>query len=174
MESLAWLSRSLLLKVCSMATRSIEPWTPTPDPTVLTTEALLREIGILKELLQSQISSANNIYNEKFINLNIRFSELERLRMQTAQTNNDAIAAALLAQKESTSKTEASFTKQIDQLQVLINAISRATDEKIDDVKTRLDLNEGKSKGFGEGWGFLVGVIGIATGILVAASHYIR
>ena len=149
-------------------------WSPRPDPTLLTTAALLRETILLKELLQSHIDAAIDVSNEKFSNISIRFSELDKLRHQTAVTNSEAIAAALNAQKESTNKTELAFTKQIDQMQVLINAISRATDEKIDDVKTRLDLNEGKSKGFGEGWGIIVGIVGLISGLMVALSHYIK
>ena len=151
-----------------------EGWKPVPDPTVLTTAALLREIASLKELLQLQITALTSVNNEKFSNIDTRFADLDRLRTQTAITNRDAIDAALQAQKESTAKTEAAFTKQIDQIQVLISAISRAADEKVDDVKTRIDLSEGRSKGFGEGWGILVGAVGLVASVLVALSHYIK
>lgn len=58
---------------------------PIPDPTVLTTEALLREIGHLKEL-----------HGEKFTGL------------------DRALVAALAAVKEENHKTEVMFAKQIE------------------------------------------------------------
>ncbi len=151
-----------------------DSWRPVPDPTVLTTAALLREIAALKELLELHINSLTDIVNQKFDNIDTRFQDLDKLRSQTATNNKEALDAALTAQRDSATKTEAAFTKQIDQLQVIVNTISRASDEKVDDLKTRLDLNEGKSKGLGEGWGILIGAIGIATAVLIAASHYIK
>ena len=148
-------------------------WRPVPDPTVLTTQALLREIAALKELLVQSIQDAKVVRDEKFHNVDIRFIEMEKLRVQNVNSNNDAIAAALQAQKDSSAKTELVFTKQIDQLQILINTISRSTDEKIDDIKTRLDLGEGKGRGFSESWGIILAFGSLATAVLITIAHYL-
>ena len=71
-------------------------------------------------------------------------------------------------------KSESAFTKQIDQMQMIVNSIAKATDEKIDDLRTRLTMGEGKSKGMGESWGVIVAAGGLATGILIAVASYIR
>jgi hypothetical protein len=58
---------------------------PRPDPTLLTTEQLNREIGHLKELL------------------NLRFELIERQRLESKDDNQKALDAALTAAKDSVS-----------------------------------------------------------------------
>ena len=174
-------------------------WRPVPDPTVLTTELTLRETHNVKELLQGEIHSLDGaverirvrldsrhaeiregmqtlqaFFDEKFESISIQFEERDKRQDQNSTADRTAIAAALQAQKESMGKTEASFTKQLDSIQMVMNSIARASDEKIDDLKTRLTMIEGKSKGIGEGWGIIVAAGGLATGILIAVAAFIR
>jgi len=143
-----------------------------PDPSSLTTQQLWREIGALKELVffriaaieasitiahddlvrvptdvQKQVGNLKELVEEKFHNIEKRFDE-----------NAIAVAAALQAQKElvtqqnisaalSAAKQEASFSKQIDALGLLIETKAKASDDKIDDVKERMTRLEGKGEG---------------------------
>jgi hypothetical protein len=56
---------------------------PVPDPTLLTTEALLREISHLEKLI------------------NLRFELIERQRLESKEDNQKALDAALLTAKDS-------------------------------------------------------------------------
>lgn len=176
---------------------------PVPDPTVLTTAALIREIESLRErmthdntflreliearlngsdkaveLLRSMtdrtpasitaaISQLQALHDEKFHSIealvdtrfdgiDTQFLERDKRTEQLSLADKTAIAAALQAQKEAAgaqnesnttanNKMEASFAKLIDQTQTLLQAVTRNTDDKINDIKSRLDKGEGKS-----------------------------
>jgi hypothetical protein len=178
-------------------TKNTSGWTPVPDPTVLTTELMLREVANLKELLQTQINVLKQedirvweelstrqpairaeverlhaLFDERFHSISTQFTERDKRQDQIQIAEKTAISAALQAQKESMEKTEAGFTKQIDSLHTVIDTAGKSTDGKIDDLKTRLTTIEGKSKGLGEGWGVIVAAGGLATGILFAISGF--
>lgn len=168
--------------------------TPRPDPTVLTTKQLLREIANTKEILETKLQgfqdiietrldgmdkaiellqTANDkiplhvdevvenlqrIHEEKFRSIEVQFAERDTRTEQTTQSSKVAVDAALQAAKEavgeqnksnalSISKSEAAFTKQIDQIGTLIQTTNAATNDKIDDIKTRLTTIEGKTLG---------------------------
>jgi hypothetical protein len=167
---------------------------PIPDPTILTTQQLLREIASVREilesrlngmdraidLLQSQVDKSPSIgemyakHEEKFHSIQTQFSERDTRTDQTSKDSKVAVDAALQAAKEAVgeqnkssalaiAKSEASTTKQIDQISVIINSLAKGMDDKIDDIKTRITSMEGHTRGIGDGWGYLVGVIGILS-----------
>jgi hypothetical protein len=120
---------------------------PDPDPTLLTTQALLREIASIKELFDARLKSIDEKVahlkelEQKDINMiEIQFRERDTRTEQTAKGNKEAIDAAFAAAKEGVGKQEVLFTKQID-----------AMNDKIEDVKTRFIANEGHSIGRTEG-----------------------
>lgn len=172
---------------------------PVPDPTLLTTELTLREVANLKELLQSQTNGLQhevtriygvldtrhaairdeadrlqNLFEERFKSIDLQFGDRDKAVGAALQAQKEAAAAQNTANLAAALKSESAFTKQIDQMQMIINAIAKATDEKIDDLKTRLTLGEGTRKGIGEGWGIIVAAGGLATGILIAVAAYIK
>lgn len=102
---------------------------PDPDPTLLTTENLRREIGNLKELIDIQLesndkaiqlvqvatdSAVGNLHkliianletlekvtSQRFDNISVQFAERDKRIEQLAIADKTAIAAALQAQKE--------------------------------------------------------------------------
>jgi hypothetical protein len=111
--------------------------TPTPDPTVLTTEALLREIAALRTLIDQRISSTEQLFetkillgreggmalkellsnqiNEKFASVDTQFQLVERQRVEQKQDTKAAVDAALAAAKEAvkeqTTASDRSITK---------------------------------------------------------------
>lgn len=105
--------------------------TPIPDPTVLTTQALYREVGALKELLESRVQGLDRLFEEKF-------EALERSRVEQKKDTQTAIDAALLAQKEAVAKSETATGKQLEQQQTAsITAIGDLR-RSIDDLKERI------------------------------------
>ncbi len=165
---------------------------PVPDPTILTTQALLREIESLSErmahddnnmlqLIQSKLdgviiridgndtavrllrdgndkvplaitSAVENLkmlHDEKFLSVETKFEERDKRADQTSRDSKVAVDAALKAQQEAfseqnkssalaISKSEASTTKQIDQIGSNIALLAKAIDDKVADIKDRL------------------------------------
>lgn len=171
---------------------------PVPDPTVLTSQALQREVAGLKELFETRLDamdkaitllqsradqspsidvvsesviSLRKLFIEKFRRVDTQISERDTRTEQTATESSKAIAAALQAAKEAVSeqnksnaasmeKTEMALTKQLDQQQVLMRQTTEALESQVDDLKERINLAEGRTRGIGDGWGYIVGAVG--------------
>ncbi len=141
--------------------------TPVPDPTVLTTQQLTIGLAALREILETRLDAMDvatelnkaatdtfprrmdericaiqKLNNEKFIGVEKQFAERDIRSNTVAELGQKALEAALSAAKEAVGKTEVSFTKQIDNTLVQIQAEKKATDDKIDDVKSRLTAIE--------------------------------
>lgn len=203
---------------------------PVPDPSLLTTRQLQREIFGLRELVETRIESvqaANSLirgiletrldgmdkaikllqdtsdkfpsridekinalrdvheqrfasildsHAEKFSSIQTQFKERDVRTEQSSKDSKVAVDAALQAAKEAVgeqnkssalaiAKSEASTTKQIDQLTTLISQQQKGFDDKIGDVKDRINRIEGKGIGLSAGWGYLVGLIGAIVGL---------
>lgn len=113
-------------------------------------------------LIKGEVDQLEMRHNEKFSSIQTQFTERDVRTEQTSKDSKVAIDAALQAQKEAAIKSEAAFTKQIDQMVLLISTMGKGLDEKIDDVKTRLQAIEGIKRGSQEVWGYLVAVAGLA------------
>jgi hypothetical protein len=165
-----------------------------PDPTLLTTASLLREISNLKELtasnletvrisLQTAIDDLTKRLDHKYVETAAELTHLRELLLeriegmrelskQAREDNKISLDAAFKSAKDAQDKTEQSFTKQIESLAQRSEAANKATNEKIDRMTSRLDLGEGKSRGAGDLWGFLVGAAGVA--VALAAVWHVR
>jgi hypothetical protein len=113
-----------------------------------------------------------------------QFSERDIRSERDAKATETAINAALQAQKEAAGKSEGQFAKLLDQQAMmldsmksslderitqqatLIGAVKTGLDEKIDDVKSRYTSFEGRVKGIGDSWGWLVGIIGLVAAVI--------
>lgn len=129
---------------------------PVPDPTALTTQALLREVSSLKELLAVEIAGSKSLFdekiaryvavsNEKFEAVAAQFSERDTRTDQRAGDTKLAVDAAFAAAKEATAKIEAGFTKQIDGMIVLIDTKTKNIETNINDLKERMIAVESRS-----------------------------
>jgi Fe2+ transport system protein B len=179
---------------------------PVPDPTVLTTQQLWREVAIVRELIEtrldgmdkaiellqkttdkqpnfieSQIMQLQRLHEEKFRSVAIQFVERDTRTEQTSRDSKVAVDAALQAAKEAVgeqnkssamaiAKSEAATTKQIDQIGVIIQTNTAGFNDKIDDIKSRLTIIEGKATGAGNLWGIIVGVAGLVSAAAVIIS----
>lgn len=149
---------------------------PVPDPTVLTTAALTREIENLRDLFNARMDSmdqatailtstlgryredaaaAAKIDVEHLKELTEQRATAQEalaaervLRMDERKEGTDrALAAALAAAKEAVEKTEVSTFKQIDAIRLLIDNAVVGINDKIDDVKSRFERGEGIDTG---------------------------
>lgn len=130
------------------------PWVPIPDPTALTTALvdkkavdLRRDQDNLKELLL-----------EKIAGLQAQLFERDHRRTNDLTMVDARLAAALQAQKDlvgahtthmnqAIARIETTGTRQIEQVTTLLHTTNGATNEKVDDLKERVTLIEGRTAG---------------------------
>ena len=170
--------------------RTAETWRPVPDPTLLTTQQLLRENLALRELIEARLLGMDKAialiqanadrspsiaevvaeFREKFSGIQVQFRERDQRTEQAAKESKIAVDAAFAAQKEAVgeqnksataaiTKSETATTKQIDAIGVLIQANTKAVDEKIDDLKTRIQSMESRGQAYSQGFGWITTVV---------------
>jgi hypothetical protein len=162
---------------------------PVPDPTVLTTQQLFRELGTLRENQIRETGILRELYDAKIQGIAVQINEN---RLDFAQ----ALAAAEknateknILQTQAIAKSETITGDQIKQLYVLIKAAEEGLNGKIKDtekvqrdimfaLKERLDRLEGQNAGISASWFVLIGVFGILsvcvaifTAIRASAAH---
>lgn len=106
------------------------------DPSRLTTEALLREVARLEDLINVRFSSADQINRERWSAIEKQFAIIEEQRKEQKTDTNEAVRAALVAQKETSEKTEIAVSRQLEQLRDTFVA------ERDADRKSNVDLKE--------------------------------
>jgi hypothetical protein len=186
--------------------------TPSPDPTILTTQQLLREIAMSRDVIETRLSGMDkaiellqkatdkfpaqivadvkqlqSLHEEKFRSIAVQFAERDTRTEQTSRDSKVAVDAALQAAKEAVgeqnkssalaiAKSEASTTKQIDQIGSIITAMTNGLNDKIDDIKSRLTSVEGRSAGVGMSAtviGFIImAFISLGSLIFEIATHH--
>lgn len=128
-------------------------------------------------IVMAAVNALQNLHDEKFVSIQTQFRERDTRAEQTAKDNKTSIDAALQAAKEAVSeqnksntlaidKSEAAFTKQIDQIGTLIATTKEAIDGQINDMKTRLTTIESHGSGVKDGFGYIVGGVGLLVGVL--------
>lgn len=121
-------------------------------------DKLFSQFETVTEIVDRSIVQLNAVHTEKFSSIQTQFRERDTRAEQTSKDSKTAVDAALQAAKEAVgeqnkssalaiTKSETATTKQIDQIYTLITASNKATDEKINDIKSRLDLNVGQETG---------------------------
>lgn len=113
------------------------------------------EVTHLQTLIFSELTGRDRVDDEIFKRIETQFIERDKRTEQLALASSTAIAAALQAQKEAAgattdsilaviTKMDASFTKLFDQMANLLTAQQKNTDDKIADIKGRIDKREGR------------------------------
>jgi O6-methylguanine-DNA--protein-cysteine methyltransferase len=116
------------------------------------------EITHVRELMQEKLGSLGGAADEKFRSIELQFAERDVRTTQAATASAQALAAALQAAKEAVfeqaqaaakaaEKTELSFTKQIDQIQLQITTVAEGFGDRIAELKERIDRGEGSTSG---------------------------
>lgn len=199
-----------------------------PDPTVLTTQQLLRELATLREIIETRLDGGDKVvkllqdstdkipffvgeeighlkelHEEKFISIQTQFVERDTRAEQMGANDKSAVSTAFSAAKEAVgaalqaakeagseqnksntqaiSKSEAATMKQLEQIETLIATTNRASDEKIADLKGRLDRGEGTTRGVKEtkedhkSWiAVAVSIAAVVIAFLVGIQHLIK
>lgn len=112
----------------------------------------------ITEKLGSTAQHLLDLNDEKFSSIAKQFSERDVRTEQAAIATKIAVDAALQAQKEAANaqnesnaaavaKSEAATTKQIDGISALLLSNVKALEDKISDVRSRLDRGEGAGSG---------------------------
>lgn len=138
-----------------------------------------KAVGALRDVFLETFK----IHDEKFSGVQRQFEERDVRSDKTAELNQKALDAALLTaekavskQQESftvaTTKSEASFTKQIEALGIQLSGIVKTNDDKFSDFRqsisrldTTLAASQSRSVGHGETWGYVVAAI-VAIGVV--------
>jgi hypothetical protein len=131
----------------------------------------------LRDLVFGKIAELGAVTAERFTGVAAQFSERDTRTDQRAGDTKLAVDAAFAAAKEATSKIEAGFTKSIDGQQELMNTNTKASDEKISDIKDRVTTIESRTQGIGsanqdhrenrtENWGYVIGVAFIVSALI--------
>lgn len=144
---------------------------PDPDPTVRTIEQSQRETANLKELLEAKTQALKELIDEKLNGVGTQFTMRDTALTAAFKAAQDAVSEQNKSSALAISKSEISTAESIKQLQTLFQTADKATNEKIDDLKSRMDKGEGRSKGLGEGWGFLVAAASLA---ILAADLFLK
>jgi hypothetical protein len=116
------------------------------------------QLPALREFVLGKVQAAAAVTGERFEAVNTRFLERDKAIEQAAQEARISLQTALAAAKEAVAlqneannaaniKTESNFTKQIDALGAAFAAGNKALDDKIADLKSRLDSGEGREGG---------------------------
>jgi ribosomal protein S11 len=148
-------------------------WRPIPDPTVLTTEAIRRDIDHLRELFDARyvgleadfesftahhdrehreivekaIQHLKELTDEKFRGIAVQFAERDVRTEQAFTASTEAITAAMAAQEKAIGKSEVAVAKQIEELRTTFVTALDGTNAKVDDVKDRVVRAEGSLTG---------------------------
>jgi hypothetical protein len=122
---------------------------PTPDPTVLTTAQLLREIESVKDWTNALVTASKDVTIERFRSVETQFALSERQRVEQKKDTKDAVDAALSAAKEAVQeqtkasaeaigKSEAINSNTQSQLAAQFETGIKSVTEKFDDLKDRV------------------------------------
>lgn len=133
-----------------------------PDPTVLTTEALTREVNALKSLLELRIDSEAESRTSADVAASAKIEKelhlIERHRVEQKADASVSLAAALSAAKEavglntlsfekSINKSEAATNEQLKGLNVTFTTAIEGVNRTISDLKERVSNGEGHGRG---------------------------
>jgi predicted nuclease with TOPRIM domain len=127
---------------------------PIPDPTLLTTAQLDREIRNLETRIQSDLKSVNEhveaikqIDQGHFERIQIQFSERDKQTSLALQGQKELTQITTEYINTTVAKMDASYTKLFDQMQVLLSNMTKNVDEKFIDIKSRIDrIEAGKGR----------------------------
>jgi len=113
-------------------------------------------------VIQTEITHVRELVAERFDSISQQFRERDVRTENVAKASKEALDAALLAAKElvaqqndanaaTSEKTEQSTTKQIDQIGSRIDTMQKAFDDRLTELKERIDRGEGSDSGAASG-----------------------
>ena len=152
---------------------------PVPDPTVLTTEQLIREINALNGTLQLQLTAMRALVDEKLVSVAMQFAAvdthfglIESQRVEQKLDTKAAVEAALSAAKEAVRdqtnlseraihKSETAASDQVKQISGTFTTGITAVGASVNDAKERITALENLRLGNKENLSGVYALIGI-------------
>jgi len=119
----------------------------TPDPTLMTIDALRREIAMLESSINSKLDGLEKIEQERFRRIDSLMEHFENLRKEQKVDTKLAVDAALESQKEATAKMEVSVSDQLTSLRTNFETSIRGVQSNIADLKDRMTSAESVKQG---------------------------
>jgi len=141
---------------------------PTPDPTILTTEQLLREVGNSLLLMRAEMAGMTKERDAKLVAVDVKFAAVERefelieaRRQEQKVDTKTAVDAALAAaekafrdqtanQEKAIQKSETASIEQAKQQNATFSASLQAIADTLADVKDRVGAIEARALGAAE------------------------
>lgn len=120
---------------------------PAPDPTLLTTANLIREIAALKEFLMREVVALKDLHEEKFGSIAIRFQERDTAVQAAFAAAKEAVGEQNKSSASAIAKAEAHTSEQLRQIMSMLTNSNKAADEKIADLKERVGGMENRGEG---------------------------
>ena len=120
---------------------------PVPDPTLMTIDALRREIAMLENLIDSKLRAAENLTIERITRIDALMERAEDMRQEQKADTRAAVEAALDAQKEATHKMENTVSEQIASLRDNFETSIRGVQSNVADLKDRMTILESVKQG---------------------------
>jgi hypothetical protein len=122
------------------------------------TELLAATVNRTPTEIEKQIRHLRELQDEKFVSIDLRFAERDVRTDQAAKASKEALDAALLAAKElvargdvanaqAAEKVEVSTAKQIEQIGLRLETMREGIDDRMTEIKERLDRGEGGHAG---------------------------
>jgi hypothetical protein len=106
-----------------------------------------RETARLAELFAEKLAALAHLTDDRFANITERFRGRDERREQDGAKAAFAVQTALAAQKEALNSASTATVKQIDGIIALLASNTKATDDKIAAITSRLDRGEGVMRG---------------------------
>jgi hypothetical protein len=130
---------------------------PVPDPTKLTTDAVaaldkqIRDrLHAEREFVLSKIGNVADVTTERFRGVGGQFELNDKALIAALSAAKEAASELQKANAQAIAKSEIATQKQIDAMVQLMTTSNKSLEDKIADLKTRLDRGEGGSAGASE------------------------
>ena len=157
------------------------PVPATADPSVLTTQQILREVQNTQQLHYAHLDGVEALMTEKFRAVEQEFILVERQRIEQKSDTKAAVDAALTAQKEAVkeqtaasglaiAKSEAGTAKQLEQIGVQFGAAINSQATTIGDLKDRMQRIESLKAGSQQAVAALYASVGVVVSLVIAVS----
>ena len=166
---------------------------PIPDPSILTTAALEREINHLRELMESQVGQVSAHVDAADAQVDMRFGiQIEDLHRQLAEADlryqqrydaqtkaldaarvaaDLAVQAALVAAEKAVSKAEVAAEKRFDVVSEKVDDVKKTTYEQIAAIQAQLASMAGRGAGGAAVWGYFAAGIFLLIAIITFMNN---
>ena len=152
---------------------------PIPDPTLLTTEALRREIAWTREITDEKFRAFRDLHDDLERRVDHRALEIadaiDRVN-ELSQERRNGIELEIKGLRELLNQSIQSNDKAVQAALASLNALLARMDQRIDDQKTTLTSLEGSRRGTAETIGWVIGSFGVLVAVvggLISALHFL-